>query len=145
LLHTRTVRRRAEARRARALGALSLVGLPVTAVSQPVEKLPLGLKRTVEVARAVVARPKVLLLDEPAAGLNDVERRELGELLRKLVTEGITVLVVEHNVQFIMAICDELVLLESGAVTARADLAEELPKSLKDYLNFAPQAAGDSR
>lgn len=140
LLHTPAIRRRAASRRERALAALALVGLPVSAVSQPVEKLPLGLKRTVEVARAVVSRPKVLLLDEPAAGLNDIERGELGELLRKLVDEGITVLVVEHNVPFILSVCDELVLLESGSVTARADLSRELPKALKDYLNFAPQA-----
>ena len=134
------VRRRAASRRERALAALALVGLPVSAVSDPVEKLSLGLKRTVEVARAVAARPAVLLLDEPAAGLNDIERQELGRLLRVLVDEGITVLVVEHNVPFILSVCDEVVLLESGAVIARADLGGELPPSLAQYLDFAPRA-----
>lgn len=143
LLRTPAVRRRAESRRERALAALQLVGLPVSAVSEPVEKLPLGLKRTVEVARAVVVRPKMLLLDEPAAGLNDTERVELGSLLRKLIDEGITVLVVEHNVPFVLSVCDELVLLESGAVRDRADLDSPLPKSLAEYLNFAPQADHD--
>jgi ABC-type branched-subunit amino acid transport system ATPase component/ABC-type branched-subunit amino acid transport system permease subunit len=138
LLLAPAVRRRSADRRENALRALALVGLPVSAVSQPVEKLPLGLKRTVEVARALVAHPKVLLLDEPAAGLNEVERDELARLLRLLVEDGITVLVVEHNVPFILSTCDELVLLEGGSVRARADLGEELPRSLAEYLNFIP-------
>lgn len=142
LLGLSSVRRRSAARRERALAALALVGLPVSGVSDPVEKLSLGLKRTVEVARAIASRPKVLLLDEPAAGLNDAERQDLARLLRTLVADGITVLVVEHNVPFVLSVCDELVLLESGAVTARSDLDVELPDSLARYLNFAPQTEG---
>lgn len=144
LLGLPSVRRRSAARREQALAALALAGLPASGISEPVEKLPLGLKRTVEVARAIASRPQVLLLDEPAAGLNDLERRELGNLLRALVSDGITVLVVEHNVPFVLSVCDELVLLESGAVTARSDLGVELPESLAQYLNFAPQTDGAS-
>jgi ABC-type branched-subunit amino acid transport system ATPase component len=142
LFYTPAVARLASERREKALAALAMVGLPPDSVGKPVEKLPLGLKRTVEVGRAVASFPKLLLLDEPAAGLNEAERAELGLLLRKLRDAGITILVVEHNVPFIMGTCDEIVLLENGQITCRADLGGPLPERLTSYLNYAP---ADSR
>ena len=85
-------------------------------------------------ALTVVANPTLLLLDEPAAGLNEDERQMLAERLREMAARGITILVVEHNVPFVLGLCNSLVLLESGKVTCRADLKEELPARLKAYL-----------
>lgn len=142
LLRSPSVRRIAAARRARALATFRLVGLPESALDIPSSSLPLGLKRIVEVGRAVVAAPKLLLLDEPAAGLNDQERGQLGRLLQKLRDLGITVLVVEHNVPFMLDFCEQLVLLENGRVTCTAKLSEPLPERLVDYLNYRPDTAG---
>jgi ABC-type branched-subunit amino acid transport system ATPase component len=79
-----------------------------------------------------------LLLDEPAAGLNDEERQQLGLLLQKLKQTGMTILVVEHNVSFVMAFCEELLLLESGAITCRSELGADLPERIVRYLNYTP-------
>jgi sulfate-transporting ATPase len=80
-----------------------------------VENLPYGQRRLLAIARAVALRPSILLLDEPAAGLDDVETRELAHLVRRLADDwGIGVLLVEHDVDFVMSICDELVVLDFG-------------------------------
>jgi ABC-type branched-subunit amino acid transport system ATPase component len=79
-----------------------------------------------------------LLLDEPAAGLNDEERHQLGLLLQRLQKTGMTILVVEHNVPFVMSFCEELILLEGGAVTCRSALGAGLPDPIMNYLNYAP-------
>jgi ABC-type branched-subunit amino acid transport system ATPase component/ABC-type branched-subunit amino acid transport system permease subunit len=138
LLRAPSIQLRAKARRELALAAFHLVGLPDGAMDEAVSKLPLGLKRVVEVGRAVVSAPKLLLLDEPAAGLNDEERDQLGRLLRRLRDDGISILVVEHDMRFLMNICEELVLLENGRVSCSAMLAEPLPTRLTDYLNYRP-------
>jgi ABC-type branched-subunit amino acid transport system ATPase component/ABC-type branched-subunit amino acid transport system permease subunit len=136
-----SVARAGKARKQAALDIFGELGLPAESLLLPASKLPLGLKRIVEVGRAIASSPALLLLDEPAAGLNDDERIQLGLLLQKLNTKGMTVLVVEHNVPFVMRFCDELVLLEAGKVVCRADLHEaELPAQLESYLNFSPSA-----
>lgn len=139
LLQFSSTRERARTRRERAVAAFHLVGLPDTMMEMPASSLPLGLKRIVEVGRAVVSAPRLLLLDEPAAGLNDAERRQLGVLLQKLRDLGMSVLVVEHNVPFMMDFCEELVLLESGQVSCTAMLDAPLPEKLVSYLNYKPQ------
>ncbi len=139
ILRAPWVRRRERARRARAEEVFAMVGLPEQARHMPVAKLPLGLKRVVEVGRAIASSPHLLLLDEPAAGLNDEERVALGLLLRRLQGIGITVLVVEHNVPFMLRFCDALVLLEEGAVVCTAPLDQPLPDRLARYLSYAPQ------
>ena len=148
LLQLPSVRALARARRERAVAAFHLVGLPDNVMEQPASSLPLGLKRIVEVGRAVVSAPRLLLLDEPAAGLNDAERQQLGELLKKLRDLGMSVLVVEHNVPFMLDHCEELVLLEAGQVTCTAMLDQPLPERLVSYLNYKPlqasQNAGDA-
>jgi branched-chain amino acid transport system permease protein len=138
IFHGPEIARRAAIRRRHALATLAMVGLPPESVRDLVEQLPLGLKRTVEVARAIVTKPTLLLLDEPAAGLNDDERAQLGQLLLKLKEAGITVLLVEHNVPFVMGICDEVALLENGNITCRTPLGGALPERLASYLNYAP-------
>jgi branched-chain amino acid transport system permease protein len=142
IFHSPAIARRAVVRRRRALATLAMVGLPPESIRDPVEKLPLGLKRTVEVARAIVSMPTLLLLDEPASGLNDDERSQLGQLLLKLRDVGITILLVEHNVPFVMGICDEVALLENGRITCRTPLGGVLPERLASYLNYAPADPG---
>ncbi|MES2481323.1 MAG: ATP-binding cassette domain-containing protein [Pseudomonadota bacterium] len=125
----------------KALVVYEELGLPPELVCQPAASLPLGLKRIVEIGRALMADPALLLLDEPAVGLNEQERRRLGELLRRLNQSGITVLLVEHNVGFVSEFCSQLVLLETGEVTATARLPGELPQRLRTYLDHSPDRA----
>ncbi len=99
-------RREAEA----ALGDAGLGSYP----GQVVADLPYGIQKRIEVVRAMVSRPKVLLLDEPAAGLNDVETRELQRLLERVSARGVTILVVEHDMHFVRNLCDHIVALNFG-------------------------------
>src|ERR1035438_30463 len=76
--------------------------------------LPLGQQRAVEIARALAADPVLLLLDEPAAGLRYSEKRALAEVLQRLRAEGLTVLLVEHDMGFVMGLVDRLVVMDFG-------------------------------
>ena len=79
------------------------------------QDLPYGQRRLLAIARAVATQPSVLLLDEPAAGLSDVETAELGHLVRRLADDwGIAVLLVEHDMTFVMSVCDDIVVLDFG-------------------------------
>ena len=81
----------------------------------PVPSLPYGLQKSVELARALASDPKLLLLDEPAAGTNPEESKQLGEKIRRLRDEsGITVVLVEHDMALVMSICDHIVALDHG-------------------------------
>jgi branched-chain amino acid transport system ATP-binding protein len=80
--------------------------------------LPYGQKRLLEIARALAAEPKLLMLDEPAAGLNRGETTRLAELIREIVTLGITVLLIEHDMSFVMNIADRLAVLDFGRLIA---------------------------
>jgi sulfate-transporting ATPase len=87
---------------------------------QVVENLSYGKRRLLAIARAVATNPSVLLLDEPAAGLGDVESRELARLVRRLADEwGMAVLLIEHDMEFVMSICDRVEVLDFGKVIAR--------------------------
>jgi branched-chain amino acid transport system ATP-binding protein len=96
---------------------LELVGLSAfrdTAASS----LPVGAQKLVELCRALMARPRLLLLDEPAAGLNDSETAELAALLRAVRDNGVTVLVVEHNMSLVMDVADQVIVLDLGSLIA---------------------------
>jgi branched-chain amino acid transport system ATP-binding protein len=80
--------------------------------------LPYGIQRKVEMARAMTARPRLLLLDEPVAGMNSQEAAELQNLLLELRQRGLTILVIEHDMPFVMNLCDRLHVLDFGAVIA---------------------------
>jgi branched-chain amino acid transport system permease protein len=144
LVRTPGVQRDERRRWGRVLEVVQLLGLPEGFEDVPIEALPLGLKRIIEVGRAVAARPAILLLDEPAAGLNDEERVRLGEVLRVLQSEGMTILVVEHNVEFLMRFCDALHLLKLGEVvsSARLDSNIPLPHEVEEYLRYSPLESG---
>jgi branched-chain amino acid transport system ATP-binding protein len=78
----------------------------------------MGAQKLLEVIRALMARPRMLLLDEPAAGLNDVETAELASLLRAVRNSGVTVMVVEHNMSLVMGVADRVVVLDAGSLVA---------------------------
>jgi branched-chain amino acid transport system ATP-binding protein len=83
------------------------------------ESLPYGAQRRVEIARALATQPHLLLLDEPTAGMNASETARLGEFILNLRDEGLTVLVIEHDMTFINQVCDQVVVLNFGQLIAR--------------------------
>jgi branched-chain amino acid transport system ATP-binding protein/branched-chain amino acid transport system permease protein len=89
-----------------------------------VGELPLGLQRRVELARALAARPRAVLLDEPASGLSAEEAVELMADVRRLQRHGIAVLVIEHNVEFVMGLCERVTVLDNGEVIFQGSAAE---------------------
>ncbi len=92
----------------------------------PAGTLPLGKQRIVEIARALAADPVLLLLDEPAAGLRHLEKQELAALIRALKRDGMTVLLVEHDMEFVMGLADRLVVMDFGQ-----KIAEGLPADIQ--------------
>ena len=97
--------------------------LDIEAVAeQAVESLPYGYRRMTELGRALLAQPKIILLDEPAAGLSDLEMARLAEILVKLKRLGMTVLLIEHHMDFLMGLVDEVVVLDSGSIIFKGDM-----------------------
>jgi branched-chain amino acid transport system ATP-binding protein len=110
-------RREEHALTAKAEALLELVGLaPFRDIAAT--DLPMGGQKQLEVVRALMAEPKLLLLDEPAAGLNDAETADLAELLRAVRDAGTTVMVVEHNMSLVMGVADQVIVLDAGSVVA---------------------------
>jgi branched-chain amino acid transport system permease protein len=111
--------------KAEAARAIARVGL-APHMFDAAGSLPLGKQRIVEIARALAADPALLLLDEPAAGLRFLEKQELARLLRALKAEGMTILLVEHDMDFVMGLTDRLVVMDFGE-----KLAEGLPAEIQ--------------
>ncbi|MCW2492375.1 MAG: transporter related [Frankiales bacterium] len=124
--------------RADALQALERTGLAAMAQERS-DRLPTGLARLLEVARALATRPKVLLLDEPAAGLNEQETRTLGKLLIGLADDGLAIVLVEHDMDLVMQICSVVTVLNLGKVllTAAPDDVRKDQAVLSAYLGSA--------
>jgi branched-chain amino acid transport system ATP-binding protein len=101
---------------------LARVGI-LHVADEPSDSLPTGLARLVEMARALATSPSVLLLDEPSSGLNAEETRAVGEVLTQLASEGMAVLLVEHDMALVMATCTRVDVLDNGSVIARGDPA----------------------
>lgn len=101
-----------------------------------VSNLPYGIQKRIEVVRAMISKPKLLLLDEPAAGLNRVETRQLHELLERVHASGVTLLVVEHDMHFVRSLCDHVVVLNFGKkiFEGSPELVQRDPEVLKAYL-----------
>jgi branched-chain amino acid transport system permease protein len=114
---------------------LARFGLTAFADLRPAA-LPYGTQRRVEIARAMAARPRLLLLDEPAAGLNGEEVRQLGEIVRSIRDSGTTVVIIEHNMSLVMSLCERITVLASGAVIAEGQPVEvaRAPQVIEAYL-----------
>lgn len=104
---------------------------------QPVGGLPFGTQKRVEIARALASRPKLLLLDEPAGGLNHDEVDELGGLIRKIRDErGVTILLVEHHMLLVMSVSDRVIVLNFGKKISEGtpDVVQKDPEVITAYL-----------
>jgi branched-chain amino acid transport system ATP-binding protein len=112
--------------RGEALELLNFVGLAEQSALYA-SALPFGQQRLLEIARALSAKPELLLLDEPAAGLSTPERAVLGSLIRKIRDRGITILLVEHDMDLVMRVCEEIIVLEFGS-----KIAEGTPESIQN-------------
>ncbi len=119
------IRREEKEAREEAMRLLEFMGIQDLAQRRSGD-LPFGWQRFLEIARALGTEPKLLLLDEPAAGLNAVETQHLGELMRKIRDRGITLILVEHDMSLTMEISDRLVVLNQGK-----KLAEGTPREIQ--------------
>jgi branched-chain amino acid transport system ATP-binding protein len=126
VFHTKSQRMEEERLHAKAIELLELVGLS-TYSDVIAENLAYGQQRRLEIARALASEPKLLLLDEPAAGMNETETDDLYFLIKKVQKLGVTVLIIEHDMPLVMKLCDRMMVLNFGK-----KLAEGTPEEIQN-------------
>ncbi|MEU6371641.1 branched-chain amino acid ABC transporter ATP-binding protein/permease [Streptomyces sp. NPDC046909] len=127
--------------RAEAAELLDRFGLTDFASAAPAS-LPYGIQRRIEIARAMASRPRLLLLDEPAAGLNGEEMQQLARIVRSIRDSGTTVVLIEHNMGLVMSLCEQITVLSGGTVIAEGTPAEVVaaPEVIEAYLGDSVMA-----
>lgn len=135
VLRTRGARREELSIMTDARDALDRVGLAEWA-HQSADVLPLGQQRRMQVARALVAQPRLLLLDEPASGLRESERRQFAELVSSLSADGMTILLIEHDVPLVTRLASQISVLDLGEIVAEGapDEIRRDPRVIEAYL-----------
>lgn len=135
ILHTPKMLRAERECYEKALEALEFVGMADEA-NLSADSLPYGKKRILEIARALASEPKIIMLDEPCAGMNSTETEELSKTIYKIHDMGITVLLVEHDMPFVMSIADTITVLDHGMKIAEGTPAEikKNPRVIEAYL-----------
>ncbi|GAB6176060.1 ABC transporter ATP-binding protein [Desulfobaculum senezii] len=133
----RTASQREEERRivAEAMRWIDFVGLGDVALSGAAS-LPYGDQRRLEIARALATRPRLIMLDEPAAGMNPQETQMLVDLVYRILDAGVTVVLIEHDMKLVMRICQRLVVLDHGILLAEGppDVIRRAPEVVEAYL-----------
>jgi branched-chain amino acid transport system ATP-binding protein len=123
-------------------GLLERVGIAPYA-DERADSVPTGVARLLELARALACEPRLLLLDEPSSGLDEQETEDFGRLLTELAGEGCTVLMVEHDMDLVMTVCDAIHVLDFGSIIAQGSPAEirSNPDVQKAYLGYYEEPA----